>query len=449
MAITFTGAGGLFTQLGKFGRLANMLNRFAGDSSITFGGSEIITDLTTEFDLLKAEFDGSPFAITQSIDGMHADVTTQISSFSNLLKKIQTAAQNVIINTVLADTALSAATIDAALAELIAQMEDGAYYVSSPTVTAGGGPGTNTGDGTLVTSLLDPFGRTTLNALAESLIASVTTGDTLGSERLQIVGSRAARDSMLYDWPKGSGATLTVASVVAGGSASKITNGTFEAFTVANVPDNWTIDVGTAGTTVKKSTAVKFAGASSLEIDGNGAELTALSQTLTGLAAKTPYAVAFSAKVSAVPAAGVLTVDLWDGAAVINNEAGNPNSFTVSLPGLTTSFGWVTGSFRLPEPLPATITLRLRLTTALSNTKNLFVDNLSLTPMTELYAGGPWVAAVSGSVPFSTDDLFGIDIANNRAGKWQEFFNRVCGMAGRRLLLPASGTTLIADSLLG
>ena len=189
MAITMTGSGGLFTRLGSMGRLMNIINRFTGDDTISLTGSSVITDLRTEFDLVKVQFDGSEFPISQVIEGMHADVDAQISNFANLLRRIQAAATDLVVRTVMADNPIPDLTIDSALAELITQMLAGGYYVSSSTIsTTLSAGGSNVGDGTIVTSMKDDIGRPAYHCFQESLRVAVTTGGTLGSERLKVSG---------------------------------------------------------------------------------------------------------------------------------------------------------------------------------------------------------------------------------------------------------------------
>jgi hypothetical protein len=449
MAITMTGSGGLFTRLGRFGRFIDIVNRFRGNYLITFVDSAVITDLPAE---IKHIFDN--YALTTAsyqldLDGLAQTVSSACSGLDPLLNKVQSVLQALFIEQVYDDVVLPARTVAYALAELISQMVAGGYYVSSPSISSGITPGgSNYGNGTLVVSLKDALGKATANVFAETLAATISGGGTAGSEQLSFLGQEPSTSSLAMNWPySGSGANQSLTAVAVDGSASKLTNGSFDGFS-ANVPNSWTIDTGTAGTTVKQNSSTKYSGTSALEFDGNGAELTKISQTLTGLKAKTPYALAFACKVDVVPAAGVLTVDLFDGTSVINDEAGTANSMTVNLVTVGTTFVLKTATFCLPEPVPATVKLRVRLSTALSNTSSALIDHLTLSQMTELYTHGPFVAAISGSLPYSNDDVFKLDIVNDLAGRWQQFFDKVFDMRGKRLLLPTAGTTAINDNLL-
>lgn len=194
-----------------------------------------------------------------------------------------------------------------------------------------------------------------------------------------------------------------------------------------------------------------------LLFDSDGAELTCIQQRIDGLEALTQYAVNMWLQVDSVPAAGVLTIDLVDGigGSVIADQAGTNNTFTVTCSSLTTSFVAYNGVFRIPKVVPALVYLRIRFTTAMSNTSTLAIDHVSLTEMTELYAGGPSAAIFSGNTPFTKGDsqtladYWILTATNDRAGEIQEWFERNFEMNAKGLLLPSDsgGTETIGDAL--
>lgn len=192
-----------------------------------------------------------------------------------------------------------------------------------------------------------------------------------------------------------------------------------------------------------------YSGARSLEFDSDGSQLTEIRQAVT-LEAGTVYAVNLLAKTDSVPAAGVLTVDLYDGSAIINDDATTANSFTISAPGLTTSFVAKNGFFRTPTILPPIVYLRIRISTGVSNTSSVFIDQVQLVAATELYLGGPQVAIFAGSTPFQGEDTALLECTNNRAGEFQEWFERAFDMREKGLLLPSDtgASETQADSLI-
>lgn len=216
-----------------------------------------------------------------------------------------------------------------------------------------------------------------------------------------------------------------------------------------------TIDNQTTGGTytpseVTAGTTETFV-ARGLEFDGDGAELTTIQQLIAGLSPEVPLAFAGAFVGAGAPAAGVLEVALVDGigGTVINDSEGTANSFTIDVTALSASFAFKTGVFRLPAAVPDIVYLRLRLTTAINVGSSMFVDQVSLAEMIQLYpdARGPFVQAFDGSVPFDTDDLFTIVTTTDNGGEFQDFINRIFGEDD--LLLPVSGAgAVIPDSLI-
>lgn len=213
-------------------------------------------------------------------------------------------------------------------------------------------------------------------------------------------------------------------------------------------------------TEVTKGTGLVYKGGKALAIVGDGSQLTTIYQqfnsaagTTSQLKPWTPYAVNFWTAWAAAIAAGVLQVALVDGTdTIINDEQGTANSFTVDLTAESTSFAAHSGVFRLPAKLPTIIRLRLKLTTAITNTKILYLDHLSMAKMTPLYDQGPSVAAFSGNSILIDADKFTITTANNRTttanGAFQLLFERFFGMRALGLILPTNASPTQADSLI-
>jgi len=207
-----------------------------------------------------------------------------------------------------------------------------------------------------------------------------------------------------------------------------------------------------AHNTTTAASANVMRGARSLELDSDGSQLTTI-QRPVAVAAQTQYGVCVWMKTDSAPAAGVITIDLVDGigGSVIADDEGTNNSFTVDCTALTTSFVAKTGSFRLPANLPPIVLLRIRITTAISNTSSVFLDEACLAPMASLYIGGPSAAAFQGPVTFEKGDRATITITNDRAGALHEHMNRVFSLRENDLLLPtdSGGSETQADSLIG
>jgi hypothetical protein len=182
-----------------------------------------------------------------------------------------------------------------------------------------------------------------------------------------------------------------------------------------------------------------------VEFDSDGSQLTAIQQPVS-LKALTQHAVNLWALADVVPAAGVITVDLVDGigGSVIADQAGTNNSFTITCSALTTSFVAKNGVFRTPKILPATVYLRIRITTAISAGTSVFLDHCALEEMVELYKGGPFAKVFSGKTAFYKGDAqvlpdyFTLTSTNDYAGEIQTWMDRNFQMREKGLLLPSN-----------
>jgi hypothetical protein len=257
-------------------------------------------------------------------------------------------------------------------------------------------------------------------------------------------------------------------TVTAGGSLSGINiTVTKDAGTLANAQPSGVItttqqgsdDSGTIAIAESvPGTAQVYSGAYALKLTSNGSELTQITKRLTSLTAATPYAVDCRLILAAASASGVIKFELVDGVngTVITDDAGNSNAITVNAADLTTSWqalsaiSGVVPIFRTPSKLPPLVYFRIRFSTAMPSGKILFVDHLTMVAMTELYAGGPFVAAFGGRDAFRINDEFALAVANNRAGTLHEWMHRTFDLAQERLLLPvnAVGSETVPDTVI-
>lgn len=445
MTIDLDGGTGLFDRLGRLGHLLNQINAAFGGSSAGDFPVEL-NDYLEEFD---AETDNT---IRGAIDSLVTDFTRFQDSASTFRDALRSSAETLLVEMAHADNPLPTKTVADALDELISQMTTNAESVdaSAPSVAVAAGSG-NVGDAQLVASVVDGEGVTLENVLAEDIVLEISTTSTAGNERGTMEGeANEASDKMAHNWPSGSGSsqTITVRNPSADGF---LTDGEFEDFT-ANDPDSWTIDTGSAGTDILEETSAQYRGSACLEYDGDGSTLSAISQDLSAqsLASRTPYVLCVRTKVDVVPAAGALVIDLYDGSSVINDDAGTANSLSIDVTSETTSYAAHTAVFRLPEPVPTTVKIRVRLSTAVSTGSSLFIDDLIFGPaMTQMYTGGPYVALVRGATDVAKDDTFTATVTNGREGAFQELFDKLFGYPEKLLPSDTGGTETVADSLIG
>ena len=427
MTITLTGTGGLFTRLGKLAYVLDIVNTWRG----TTLPAEVIDALET----LDSEND---IDIRAAFADLPSDYETARDALDSFVSALKDHAQALLIGMVDADNPLAAQEVADALAELKRQMlQATTHKVSANTVSATVTQTSLDGDGIVVASVYDARGYYLENLLAEDLELKVSDTTTAGGEQITVSGEVAQSNKLAADWPLGSGASHTL-TCVDPANDDVLTNGDFEDFT-ANLPDSWTADVGVAGTDFAKESSTVYKGTNCLSLTGDGSTLTGLSQSiLANVDALDVLAVnLWLRRDGTSAAAGVLTIDLYDGSSVVADEAGTDNSFTIDLTALTTSFAAYSGVFRLPEPLPATLKLRVRLSTALTTSRVVYLDHLGVGKMAQPTSNSPgttpYLCAFSGASNFSKDDytgggdgsrVFKVASANDRACAWQEKFDQ-------------------------
>jgi len=443
MAITLesttSGDQGMLNRIGAVYSWIKVLDVFAG------------TDVPAKSKALQDLFDGGTAVERLSVDGV-VDVQASLQNVD--AAGLADLAINMLIDQVHADNPLPSLSLSVAMAEFIRQLKAGGYYVEANSVAAAATQSGLIGNGTVVVSTKNVFGYEMQNLIPEDLEVRV-----LSATSLRVQGQAVTANRLQPAWPTGSGADETYTPVIPDSADSLVTNGSFDAFTT-NSPDDWTVDTGTPGTTIgEEASTVYRAGGKALKITGNGSQLTKISQDLAAvLEPHTQYALSFVCRMDSDPAAGAFKVDLFDGSAVINDEAGTANELAFSLTSGLSS-GWVRKNvtFRTPDPLPASCKLRLFLTTALTTSRVLRIDDLTLSVMRQPSGDDrtPYLQFPDGSTPYSVDDnapdgtgTFKITTTNNMVGKIQKAFQRMFNMVGLGLQLPyVTASTELDDTL--
>jgi hypothetical protein len=473
MAITLTGTAGLFNRLGVlFAGAEDILATQGGPATArTLAGANWVTRAGTA----QAAYGAAP-ANQSTIEGIWSQLRSWQGSSSAFLGQLRTFAQNTVMDMADADVHLSQRDLPTALGVLFAQMRAAAQTVRGSAVAAGAqtAVGTPNGNPVLLLSLKTVKGATLDTVFPETLTFACT-GDsqgsaTLGREPVSVKGF-AGVDTLAYNWPLGSGANATLTAVDAlqnngGGNANLLTNGSFEAFSTANYPDNWTAGVGAAGTQVLNGgSGNAYDGTAVLQFAGDvGGTLTAAYQpfntaantaagaggTPAKLSPDTVYHWCLFYKVSATPTAGVLEVALTDGTGtVVNDDAGTANLTTRTLTTATTAYASLGGAFRTPAILPAVLRLRVRLSTAIDNGKSVFVDRLAFHAPQQLYTGGPYASVFSGANKLISGDSWTVALTNTY-GRFTYWFERMFGLRALGLVLPSAtpGAETVLDSLI-
>lgn len=474
MAIDMTGAAGaIFPVLGKIAGGINTalgsIGTVAPAGATTWGASGgNINALETVASNVLAQLAANT-NIKPQTNTLYSNRDNYRGSAGGWVSYLQGLAAQVLINIVDADVHLTTANknVPGALAELFTQMLAGAFYFAPPTVTAVPGalvsPLTSGADGVCAATVIGPNGVGRVSPFVENIDLICTqdsqTGATAGRESFTINGDAAALSQLGYDWPKGSGAQGVIGALDASTTGTNLlTNGDFENYAVANTPDGFTPTAGVAGTDFAKDASVFYTGAASLKFIGTSSTvLTSFWQSIRGLVKpQTVYGVNWWMQRSNASATGVFQVDFHNGSAVVQDDAATNNAFARNISTqVTTSWVAYNAFFRTPSILPATLRLRLGLTTTLNNTFNLNVDRMTLWPATDLYQslgggqGGPFANVYSGATPFMKGDKFPIAVANNRTVvSWDMVFEQLFGVRALGMQAPQSGSTAIATALI-
>lgn len=237
--------------------------------------------------------------------------------------------------------------------------------------------------------------------------------------------------------------THTVTFVGQGGNVSQ--------FTITNSLTGGTSPTVTPATTVA-GTAQVYDGTYALHLAQPGSELTELCYRLSGLKPETCYAVNAFLTAGAAIASGVIQFSLRDGVggSVINSasESVNCSDLTTSWQGLAQDLN-TEPVFRTPATVPDLVYLTIRFSVAPPASSDVYIDQVAILEMTELYPGGPLAAIFSGRKPFVVDDKFTVTVTNDRAGLLHEWIARTFDLPGNGILLPvdSGGTETIPDTV--
>lgn len=480
MAVTITGNGGLFTRLGLLAGGSNDLLALAGAAATT----NILSAgrLPTRYDAYQVAYSYSP-VFNNLLNGMFSDyVQAGQSSLVSLANVLAAIAAETVIEQCNADTALVEKNLQYAF-QLLESQFSGNYNLTSSSLAAGAqtNVGTPIGNPQILMSVLRGDGLSLEYGYPETLTFTctedLTTGATENNEPIQILGKAAATDAWL--WPDGSGCDVTLnisdAESDYPDGNNLLVNSDMETVTNTNIPDNWIALTGTRGTQIFAGASNPYTGTNSLYFLGDaGLTLTAVYQafdtassstlgaggTPYELEERTMYGFSVWVKVNATPVAGVLTASLVTSAdAVINDDAGNANTLSIDLTGVSSTYLNYKYAFRTPTNLPAVVWLRLKLTTAITSGNTVYMDHISMAPMTSLYGTlpqGPYVSIHSGDTPPRQGDRWTVAMTTNLAlttwqGQLQYIFNIAqiqSAIPGLGIRLPTTGGSTVNANLI-
>lgn len=472
MPLSFASAvGNLFNRIGSWGALvANVrTHQLAQLTAMIDTTSGVVAQYNGEPDI-QAEMGDSYIGILAGVEGACQTASQAVQDTINRM----VFRDNPRINQTLTGVNLSDS-----IKEVIRQMRVAGASVLAMTITAtpsvnpnpGGGSFTGAGNGIIVASVRRPLDGLVLeNSFAETVLFTCTSdsyvgGATAGNEGFTVTGVGQQTDKFAFNWPLGSNGSITINAIdgnVDVGSGNLLTNSGFTDWT-ANIPDNWELIEGTAGTNIAQETTIVYDNTgSSLAFIGDGSTETEIAQTFddtdgtTGtLDPLTQYAVnVFVRRDGTAAAAGVMSIELTDDSGTpINDENGSANVFTIDLTNLTTVFTSYSGVFRTPLVMPSVYQIRFRMSTALTNGRRVYFDKAAQGLMSQLYTSGPYFACFSGSVLFESGDFGTCTITNSRGvggtlSTFQTLVDQFLGMRELDFLLPSSAVPTISDALI-
>lgn len=460
MAINITT---LFTRVGQLGGALNSINAFQ--------------DTTISQDVLDAiaQADGASAGIRNALQPrLLAAIDQGRNALAQTTATLKEAAQALLIQTVYEDNPLQLLDVPTALAELKRQMQVQSHYITPNTLGISATQTNLDGAAVVAASVKDEEERDLQNLLDQTYELRVTGVGAAGRETIEMRGEDGPSDPLNWEWqdvgsPGGFGSLRTLTAVDAATAGENwLTNGGFETWSGTPAAlTGWTLATGTAGTHIVEETSTVYKGSKGVKLVGDGSNLTTLEQDITARVPRdraTPIAWnLWMRRDGTAAAAGTLRIELTDGSnTVLTDESGNAIQQDIDLTALTTSFVAKTHKQATPRKLPATIKLRLRLTTALTNARAVYLDHLALA---ERIGGSarpgwePFVAIFSGNPDLSLNDhthvtatgqsrVFQLVPTNNRASGWASLTDKFWDTSLHGIILPYAGTNLISDALI-
>ena len=458
MALTYTGTNGLFTRLGA---LVYMMDAVRTHQA----------NLKTLLDNVQGEYSAADAYMCANLSAV---IYQRIDEAGGILLDIQQAAERTIVEMAWAEASASSTnqmktkTIDEALVWLISDMDTTSNSIDGTTISTGSEStgSKNIGNGKLaylnsasIFSTASKVGSWP-NIRGELLVARCVqdaqdSAVLPGTEIFRVLGT-AAYPNLDYRFPAGSGTDMMLSSATAAVDAGArgqniLTNSDLEDWT-SNVPNQWSVVSGTAGTEFLQETTTKWRGSSGMKLAVTGStfnirqRINSVDGTVGTLMPDRPYVLAFAAKKDS-GATGTIRISLKDASGTIID--GTAWKIDQSIASLSTTMGLVTLERRTPKNLVTPVYLHVETTSAVA-TAAAYIDEIILAEMIPVYPGGPALSIIAGSNNWLADDWIGRKWTNNAEGAFATAFDRLFDMAHRGLSLPAdySGTETISDSLI-
>lgn len=439
MSIQLTGTSGYFSRLGAWAGEFNRVAALYGTALTTTAFQSIWTQYASSD---QAAVVGLPAAQSsyQSTPNSYLTYLGQAAQLSSQLQVDDNAVPN------------QYSFIQSVLA-VKAQMVSTSQSINKPTITSSvASGGSNVGNPQLTTSILNPYGVQSDTIYAEVVTITCTNNSTPFAETFQAVAN-AAVPFTAYNWPQGSGATVTLPVTNPAGT-TLVTDGSFANWTGVgnNTPVSWTIINGTAGTQVLQGTSPVRSGFSA-SIVSDGSSATQLAQAVS-LQPNTVYAFTVQAKISSLDGTGQFRICLTNGSGtILQNSVGNNLSSVVGTnggSGVSASYQIFTVYFQTPLNLPSTVCIQYGFSTAPAAAKTLSLDLAAGTQATQLYNQGPMLALFSNSIASAVGDTYTVTFTNSLGTQSMvRASQRMLNLPnlGNSVYFPSSNSPTIPDNL--
>ena len=468
MALNYDGTNGLFTRLGALVEFMDQVRTHQNN-------------LKTQLANVQAEYSSTD---AWMIDVLGGNIEARITEAGGILNDIRAAAERTLVEMCFAEANSSGAvnvmrakTLQDALVWLIREMDKDSETVNGTTVNKSGASygATNAGNGVFVynTEAPDTLLKSTNDwpNIRSEVIEARCVQDAQsgaiqrGSEAFELRG-QPGYPSLDYRFPAGSGRSMRVNTICAAVDAGAIgqnllTNSDLEDQT-SNLPNQWSIVSGTAGTHFSTETGATniWRGSTSLKlIHGTGTTFNIRQQfgasggTVARLTPDRPYVIAFAAKKDA-GATGNIRLCVKDATGTIINSGDftaptNAFTFPYNVASFTTSMALYTLTLRTPRSMASDLYFHLESTTTIA-TASVYIDEIVIAELMPIAPGGQAMGMVAGSSDWAIDDNGRFTFTNNNEGEFVRAFDRLFDMYGKGLSLPANyaGTETISDTLI-
>lgn len=445
------------------------------------------TTLRTEYEDTMSNYTDADMDMVRSLTN---NIERRIDEAGSTVKDLVSGGRQTLIEMMDDDTTVVNFNTEQATRELIRQMVAGsqtidrpsAGYVTLPTSNKGTAGSFNNGNGVMLANDMMPLQGFTNSVLIfldwpsiktetfrSTCIRDATNKNVAEGQETFIVEGQRSINNLDEDWPKGSSTkgSVVVASpnLDAGRTPMKnvCTNSDFQDFT-SNVPDNWTLVTGTAGTHVYASGAAGYgplSTANSLRFVGDGSTNPNIKQVLrttTGTLGEInpdrPYSISAAVKyATAAPTASLVITVRDSGGTILNNGTINRKmDLTIASSDIGTNYALFTITGMSPMKIDKGAYLDIRFSTNLANTSQIFVSDVVVAEMKTFEKGGLAFQMLGGSTRYSEGDQFTLAATNNSSAgdgelaKEMERFFQIGSMYG--LALPSGTSPTIADTVI-